>query len=131
MIFFGTITPSGTLELDHPELYSDLLKGRLANCRIQLDIDRKKTPRSHQQNAYLWAAVYPVIPEIGANLNGVKTKVRTRPVKVQAAITVSPTKRLTRFHVWPWFEHGFPLGKKKSVLTCIVTFSVPVKSRLV
>jgi hypothetical protein len=63
MIFFGHVTPAGVLELDHPELYNDLLKGRLANCRVQLDIDRKKTPRSHQQNAYLWAAVYPVIAE--------------------------------------------------------------------
>jgi hypothetical protein len=48
MIFFGHITPAGVLELDHPELYNDLLKGKLANCRVQLDIDRKKTPRSHQ-----------------------------------------------------------------------------------
>lgn len=63
MIFFGTISPGGTLELDHPELYNDLLKGRLANCRVQLDIDRKKTPRSQQQSAYLFAAVYPPIAE--------------------------------------------------------------------
>jgi hypothetical protein len=47
MIFFGHVTPAGVLELDYPELYNDLLKGRLANCRVQLDIDRKKTPRSH------------------------------------------------------------------------------------
>ena len=67
MIFFGHISPGGVLELDHPELYSDLLKGRLANCRVQLDIDRKKTPRSHQQNNYLWAAVYPVIAEHNGN----------------------------------------------------------------
>jgi hypothetical protein len=67
MIFFGHITPAGILELDHPELYGDLLKGRLANCRVQLDIDRKKIPRSHQQNAYLWAAVYPVIAEHTGN----------------------------------------------------------------
>jgi hypothetical protein len=63
MIFFGHITPAGVLELDHPELYNDLLKGRLANCRVQLDIDRKKTPRSQQQSAYLWAAVHPPIAE--------------------------------------------------------------------
>jgi len=67
MIFFGAITPGGILELDHPELYSDLLKGGLANCRVQLEIDRKKTPRSQQQNAYLWAAVYPVIAEHTGN----------------------------------------------------------------
>jgi hypothetical protein len=30
---------------------------------VQLDIDRKKTPRSQQQSAYLWAAVYPPIAE--------------------------------------------------------------------
>jgi hypothetical protein len=63
MIFFGTVSAAGILELDHPELYSDLLKGRLANCRVQLDIDRKKTPRSQQQSAYLFAAVYPPIAE--------------------------------------------------------------------
>jgi hypothetical protein len=63
MLFFGTVTPGGVLELDNPELYNDLLKGRLGNCRIQLDIDRKKTPRSHQQGAYLFAAVYPPIAE--------------------------------------------------------------------
>jgi hypothetical protein len=63
MIFSGHVSPGGVLELDHPELYSDLLKGRLANCRVQLDIDRKKTPRSQQQSAYLWAAVYPPIAE--------------------------------------------------------------------
>jgi hypothetical protein len=63
MLFFGTVSPGGTLELDHPELYRDLLKGRLANCRVQLDIDRKKTPRSQQQSAYLFAAVYPPIAE--------------------------------------------------------------------
>jgi hypothetical protein len=57
MIVFGAITHGSILELDHPELYSDLLKGGLANCRVQLEIDRKKTPRSQQQNAYLWAAV--------------------------------------------------------------------------
>jgi hypothetical protein len=51
----------------HPELYSDLLKGGLANCRVQLEIDRKKTPRLQQQNAYLWAAVYPVIAEHTGN----------------------------------------------------------------
>jgi hypothetical protein len=67
MIFLGHVSPGGILELDHPELYSDLLKGRLANCRVQLDIDRKKTPRSHQQNNYLWAAVYPVIAEHNGN----------------------------------------------------------------
>jgi hypothetical protein len=67
MIFFGAITHGGILELDHPELYSDLLKGGLANCRVQLEIDRKKTPRSQQQNAYLWAAVYPVIAEHTGN----------------------------------------------------------------
>jgi hypothetical protein len=44
MIFFGHVTPAGILELDHLELYGDLLKGRLANCRVQIDIDRKKTP---------------------------------------------------------------------------------------
>ena len=32
--------------------------------------------------------------KIGANLNGVKTKARMKHVKVRAAITVSPTKRL-------------------------------------
>ena len=58
MIFFGHVTPAGILELHHLELYGDLLKGRLANCRVQIDIDRKKTPRSQQQSAYLWAAVY-------------------------------------------------------------------------
>ena len=58
MIFFGHVTPAGILELDHLELYGDLLKGRLAYCRVQIDIDRKKTPRSQQQSAYLWAAVY-------------------------------------------------------------------------
>jgi hypothetical protein len=58
MIFFGDVSPAGLLELDHSKLYSDLLKGRLANCRVKLDIDRKKTPRSQQQSAYLWAAVY-------------------------------------------------------------------------
>jgi hypothetical protein len=58
MIFFGQVTPAGILELHHLELYGDLLKGRLANCRVQIDIDRKKTPRSQQQSAYLWAAVY-------------------------------------------------------------------------
>jgi hypothetical protein len=63
MLFLGTVSPGGVLELDHPELYSDLLKGRLANCRVQLDIDRKKTPRSQQQSAYLFAAVYPPIAE--------------------------------------------------------------------
>ena len=63
MIFFGHVSPGGVLELDHPERYSDLLKGRLANCRVQVDIDRKKTPRSQQQSAYLWAAVYPPIAE--------------------------------------------------------------------
>jgi len=61
MIFLGLVSPDGTLELDHPELYSDLLKGKLANYRVQLDIDRKKTPRSQQQSAYLFAAVYPPI----------------------------------------------------------------------
>lgn len=30
MIFFGGVSPAGILELDHPELYSDLLKGKLA-----------------------------------------------------------------------------------------------------
>jgi hypothetical protein len=49
MIFFGHVSAAGILELDHPELYGDLLKGRLANCRVQIDIDRKKTPRSQQQ----------------------------------------------------------------------------------
>ena len=63
MIFFGHVTAAGTLELDHPELYGDLLRGKLANCRVQLDIDRKKTPRSQQQSAYLFAAVYPPIAE--------------------------------------------------------------------
>lgn len=63
MIFFGNVSPGGVLELDHPELYSDLLKGKLANCRVQLEIDRKKTPRSQQQSAYLFAAVYPPIAE--------------------------------------------------------------------
>jgi hypothetical protein len=63
MMFFGHVSPAGSLELDHPELYSDLLKGRLANCRVQLEIDRKKTPRSQQQSAYLFAAVYPPIAE--------------------------------------------------------------------
>jgi hypothetical protein len=63
MIFFGHVSPGGILALDHPELYSDLLKGRLANCRVQLDIDRKRTPRSLQQSAYLFAAVYPPIAE--------------------------------------------------------------------
>lgn len=63
MIFFGHVSPGGILALDHPELYSDLLKGRLANCRVQLDIDRKRTPRSLQQSAYLFAAVYPQIAE--------------------------------------------------------------------
>ena len=58
MIFFGHVTAAGILELDHPELYGDLLRGKLANCRVQLDIDRKKTPRPQQQSAYLWAAVY-------------------------------------------------------------------------
>ncbi|MGZ4869672.1 MAG: hypothetical protein ACXV2F_04860 [Halobacteriota archaeon] len=67
MIFFDHISSGGVLELDHPEFYSDLLKDRLANCRVQLDIDRKKTPRSHQQNNYLWAAVYPVIAEHNGN----------------------------------------------------------------
>ena len=62
MIFFGAITPGGILELDHPELYSDLLKGGLANCRVQLEIDR-----TQQQNAYLWAAVYSVIAEHTGN----------------------------------------------------------------
>jgi hypothetical protein len=63
MIFFGHVSPGGVLELDHPELLSDLLKGRLANCRVQLDIDRKKTPPSQQQSAYLFAAVYSPIAE--------------------------------------------------------------------
>jgi hypothetical protein len=35
MIFFGHVSPAGILELDHPELYSDLLKGRLL-CRVEL-----------------------------------------------------------------------------------------------
>jgi hypothetical protein len=35
----------------------------LANCRVQLDIDRKKTPPSQQQSAYLFAAVYSPIAE--------------------------------------------------------------------
>jgi hypothetical protein len=42
MIFFGHVTAAGILELDHLECYSDLLKGRLANCRVQLDIDRTR-----------------------------------------------------------------------------------------
>jgi hypothetical protein len=67
MIFLGHVSPGGILELDHPELYSDLIKGRLANCRVQLDIDKKKTARSHQQNAYLWSAVYPPIAEHTGN----------------------------------------------------------------
>jgi hypothetical protein len=67
MIFFGDVSPAGLLELDHSKLYSDLLKGRLANCRVKLDIDRKKTPRSQQQSAYLWAAVYPPIAEHTGN----------------------------------------------------------------
>jgi len=48
MIFFGHVTPPASLKLDHLELYGDLLKGRLANCRVQIDIDRKKTPRPQQ-----------------------------------------------------------------------------------
>lgn len=63
MIFHGTVTPQGVLELDHPGLYEDLLKGKLANTRVTLEIDRKKTPRSQQQSAYLFAAVYPPIAE--------------------------------------------------------------------
>jgi hypothetical protein len=63
MIFFGRVSAAGILDLDHPELYSDLLKGKLANSRVQLDIDRVKTPRSQQQSAYLFAAVYPPIAE--------------------------------------------------------------------
>lgn len=63
MLFQAYVTPGGVLELDHPELFNELLKGRLANCRVQLDIDRRKTPRSQQQSAYLFAAVYPVIAE--------------------------------------------------------------------
>jgi hypothetical protein len=63
MIFIGRVSAAGILELDHPELYGDLLKGKLANCRVQLEIDRKKTPRSQQQSAYLFAAVYPPIAE--------------------------------------------------------------------
>ena len=31
MIFFGDVSPAGILEIDHPELCSDLLKGKLAN----------------------------------------------------------------------------------------------------
>jgi hypothetical protein len=34
MIFFGHISPGGILELDQPELYNDLLKGKLASCRV-------------------------------------------------------------------------------------------------
>lgn len=63
MTFLGHVTPSGDLQLDRPGLYNDLLKGRLADCRIQLDIDRYKPPRSQAQNAYLFAAVYPPIAE--------------------------------------------------------------------
>jgi hypothetical protein len=54
MIFFGTVSPGGILELDHPDLYSDLLKGRLANCRVQLDIDRREAKQSLSQKAYYW-----------------------------------------------------------------------------
>jgi hypothetical protein len=46
MIFFGCVSAAGILELDHPELYGDLLKGKFANCRVQLDIDRKKGRRA-------------------------------------------------------------------------------------
>ena len=67
MIFFGHVSAAGILELDHPDLYGDLLKGKLANCRVQFDIDRKKTPRSQQQSAYLWAAVCPPIAEHTGN----------------------------------------------------------------
>jgi hypothetical protein len=49
MIFQGTVSPGGILEPDHPELYSDLLKGRLANCRVQLDIDRREAKQSLSQ----------------------------------------------------------------------------------
>jgi hypothetical protein len=60
MIFFGRVSPAGILELDHPV---DLLKRKSANCQVQLDIDREKTPGSQQQSAYLFAAVYPPIAE--------------------------------------------------------------------
>jgi hypothetical protein len=47
MIFFGRVSVAGILELDHPELYSDLLKGKLANCRVQLtSTGRKHSARS-------------------------------------------------------------------------------------
>jgi hypothetical protein len=52
----ATSHPAASSNSTTPSIYSDLLKGRLANCRVQLDIDRKKTPRSQQQNAYSWAA---------------------------------------------------------------------------
>jgi len=63
MLFFATVSPSGELQYDRPGLLEDLLKGRLANCRVQVEIDRKKTPRSQAQSAYLFAAVYPPIAE--------------------------------------------------------------------
>ena len=58
MIFFGDVSPAGILELDHPELYSDLLKGKLANLPRAARHRQEVNPTHSSRSAYLFAAVY-------------------------------------------------------------------------
>jgi hypothetical protein len=44
MIFFGRVSAAGILELDHPELYGDLLKGRLATAVYSSTSTGRKHP---------------------------------------------------------------------------------------
>ena len=125
MIFFGHITPAGVLELDHPELYNDLLKGKLANCRVQLDIDRKKTPRSHQQSAYLWAAVYPPIakhtgysvPEVHEVCKKLFLPSRQLSIGDQTVIVAGSTARLTTAEMMDYIDRVIALAGE---LGCVV-----------
>lgn len=118
MIFFGRVSPAGILELDNPELYSDLLKGKLANCRVQLDIDRVKTPRSQQQSAYLFAAVYPPIaehagysvPEVHEVCKQLFLPPRQLSIGDQTVTVAGSTARLTTAEMMDYIERCIALA---------------------
>ena len=64
--------------------------------------------------------------KIGANLNGVKTKARMKHVKVRAAITVSPTKRLLLLPHSTVFSQQYRVQTHTGVLSRLHEFVSPV-----
>ena len=63
MIFFGKVSDGGILQLKDKLRWDKILIYKLAGEEVQIEIDKKKHPRSLAQNNYLWGIVYSSVAE--------------------------------------------------------------------